>query len=512
MGGLSLAMALIDNLCAMERVREAYWRRYPQTSPTKLRWRAITTRHWFHVLPAESVLEIGAGSGLWTEHLTEVLRGESPVTAAVFNANLAAEARARELPATTVVHVEDLGHDLLEDGFDYVVGTAILCHDRYAEHLRWMIRLLKPGGRLLFFEANFWNVQVFAKTVVPAIGRRTGNARCQVGMRRFRLMQTLSRQGFTEIEITPYDIVHPRTPKALIPAVQAGAFVLEHAPIVREACGTLYISGKKPGDEAARRPRPNLAEYRELAGSVSVVVPCRDEEMNVPGLVRALTDAYDDYLKEIIIVDDSSDDATAATTRALGDRDPRVRLLERDPPGGVGRALRDGYAAATGDLILSMDCDFQVIVPELRDLFDAIAAGREGAIGSRFSHDSILVHYPFAKIVANRAFHVIARLALRRPLRDISNNLKLYRADLLRELEIRRPDFAANVETGLKPLLAGHDIVEVPISWIDRSDDMGTSSFRLARLAPSYLRSLADLLRDGVPAPRDAGRVVQTTK
>jgi len=495
-------MALIDNLREMERTRESYWRRYPQTSPTKLRWRAITVRHWFHVLPTESVLEIGAGSGLWTQPLTDVLRAESPVTAAVFNADLAEEARARALPATTVTHVADLARDLPENAFDYVVGTAILCHDRYAEHLRWLMQLLKPGGRILFFEANFWNAQVLVKSLVPAVGRRAGNARCQIGMRRFRLMQALSQQGFTEIEITPYDIVHPRTPKALIPAVQSSAFVLEHAPIVREACGTLYIAGKKPGDEAARRPRPNLAEHRSLARSTSVVVPCRNEEMNVPGLVQALTDAYDEYLKEILIVDDSSNDATARTTRALGEQDPRIRLLAREPPGGVGRALRDGYAAATGDLILSMDCDFRLIVPELRDLFDAVAAGREGAIGSRFSHDSILVHYPFAKVVANRGFHLLARLALRRPLRDISNNLKLYRADILRDLEITRPDFAANVETGLKPLLAGHDIVEVPISWIDRSDEMGTSSFRLARLAPSYVLSLLGVLRNGASPAR----------
>ena len=209
-------MALIDNLREMERTREAYWRRYPQSSPTKLRWRAITVRHWFHVLPTESVLEIGAGSGLWTEHLTDVLRGESPVTAAVFNPDLAQEARSRGLAATTVAEVADLARDLPENAFDYVVGTAILCHDRYGEHLRWLMRLLKPGGRLLFFEANFWNAQVLVKSVVPAIGRRAGNARCQVGMRRFRLMQVLSQQGFTEIEITPYDIVHPRTPKALI--------------------------------------------------------------------------------------------------------------------------------------------------------------------------------------------------------------------------------------------------------------------------------------------------------
>lgn len=139
-------MSLIENLVEMERGRERYWTRHPNTSPTKLRWRAVTVRHWFHVLPTETVLEIGAGSGLWTAHLTDVLRGENPITAAVFDEALAEQARARNLPSTTVEHVRDLERDLPAESFDYVVGTAILCHDRYAENLRSLHRLLKPGG------------------------------------------------------------------------------------------------------------------------------------------------------------------------------------------------------------------------------------------------------------------------------------------------------------------------------------------------------------------------------
>ena len=67
-------MSVEDNLSAMERSREAYWRRHPNTSPFKLRWRALTVRHSFRMLPGASILELGAGSGLSTEHLASVLR------------------------------------------------------------------------------------------------------------------------------------------------------------------------------------------------------------------------------------------------------------------------------------------------------------------------------------------------------------------------------------------------------------------------------------------------------
>jgi hypothetical protein len=381
------------------------------------------------------------------------------------------------------------------ESFDYVVGTAILCHDRYRENLRLIHRLLKPGGELLFFEANYWNPQVLAKSVVPAIGRLAGNARCQVGLRKYRMMKAASHEGFTDIEIVPYDIVHARTPARLIPAIQQTAFVLEHVPGLREACGTLYIWARKPPAEERRRRLVNLAHHEGLRRSTSVVVPCHNEETNVPRLVTGLREAYGDYIAEIIIVNDPGEDRTASVTRGLAAEDPRVRLVERRPPAGVGLALRDGYREARGDFILSMDCDFHRIIPELRDLFDAVAAGHDGAIGSRFSHESVLINYPFAKIIANRAFHVLVRLVLRQPVRDVSNNLKLYRADILKGLELRRPDFGANAETGLRPIVAGHDIREVPVSWIGRTDDMGKSDFRIFRFAPSYARAVADLLR-----------------
>ena len=170
--------------------------------------------------------------------------------------------------------------------------------------------------------------------------------------------------------------------------------------------------------------------------------------------------------------------------------EPRVRLIAGGPPNGVGRALRDGYAAATGRYILTMDCDFVLLVPELRDLFDRVAAGRDGAIGSRFSYESVLINYPFFKILCNRAFHLLVKLTLLGRVRDVSNNLKLYRADILKTLDIEEPHFAANMETGLKPLLAGYDVEEVPVSWINRTVGMGASSFRIVRVAPGYFGAL----------------------
>jgi dolichol-phosphate mannosyltransferase len=478
-------MLLEQNIREMELSREAHWSRSPNTSAIKLHWRACQVRHCFHVLPGETILELGAGTGLWTEQLTSVLRGENPITAAVFDDELHQTALAKGLPNTEFVRIADLS-ELPAGCFDYVVGTETLCHDQYPQNLDSIYRLLKPGGQFLFFEANRWNPLTFLKNSIRPIGRWAGDARCQVGLSSYKLMQIASQQGFANIEIAPFDIVPSMTPRSLIRSIQSVAFILEHAPVIRHLCGTVFIWARKPGDEEARRPRVSLAKHRELFGSISVVVPCHNEQMNIGPLAEKLIQTYGDYIHEIIVVNDNSTDNTAAVAREISIFEPRVKLLDRKPPNGVGRALRDGYAASTGRYVLTMDSDFVQIVPELRDLFDVIAAGHDGAIGSRFTHESIMLNYAFPKIISNRGFHALVNLLLPVRVRDISNNLKLCRAEILKELEIEDPGFAANAETGLKPLLAGFDIQEVPISWINRTTAMGSSTFRINRVAPHY--------------------------
>ncbi|MGB7436235.1 MAG: glycosyltransferase [Candidatus Acidiferrum sp.] len=493
-------MILEQNLRAMEQSREAYWLRYPATSPTKLRWRALTFRHSFHVLPGETILELGAGSGLWTGHVADVLRNENPITGAVFNRELLKQSTR---PNVRFQLVENLLRDLPAESFDYVIGTAILSHKEHENNVRALYRLLKPGGQLLFFEANYWNPQVAVKNAIPWLGHKMGNAGCQTGLRKYKLMKMASRQGFAEIDVIPYDIIHPRTPRSLVHGLQSISFIAEHTPGVREMCGTLYIRARKPGG-SAKRPSVNLAVHPEFLRSVSFVVPCHNEEMNIPQLVESILGYYDAYVHEILIVNDNSTDGTREIAEQIAARDPRIKVLNRQPPNGVGRALREGFAAASGSYILTMDCDFLEILPEFRDLFDAVTEGHDGAIGSRFSHESLLINYPFFKILCNRGFHLLANLLLPLHVRDTSNNLKLYKTEILRSINIEEDHFAPNAETGLKPLLAGYNIKEVPISWINRTIDMGKSSFRIVNAAPGYSKALLKLL-----AARNRKRVVR---
>jgi SAM-dependent methyltransferase len=476
------AARLSCTLQELELHREERWKRGGKAAEIKLHWRAVAIQHMLHIVPGETILELGAGSGLLTQQIESLLNGENSLTSVVFSQELLAQAAQRSLPGVNLLSGDSL-NALPSAQFDYVIGSGMLWHSGFTDCLRWICDRLKPGGQMLFFEPNFyWPSRHFNE-----MRSRPNQIKNHILEDR-RVLSACEDAGFEDVNLTPHDIVSSHLGARLMTRLQAKAVLLEHMPVVNHACASMCVLARKRGERV--KLEPNLADQRGLYGAVSVVVPAHNEAANIANLVRRLLRSYGPYIHEIIIVNDSSIDGTAEVADRLAAREPRVRLINRSKPNGVGLALKDGFRAATGRYILSMDCDFVEILPQFRSLFRAVAEGHDGAIGSRFSHESILVNYPFAKLLFNRLCHLLIKLFLVDSARDLSNNLKLYRSEILKDLEISSRHFSANLETGLKPLLAGYDIVEVPISWINRTSEMGSSTFNLWRVGFGYVRTL----------------------
>ncbi len=471
----------------IERSREKRLQNPSSHLSARLRRRAFWVAKSLPVLPGQRILELGAGGGIWTEHLAAVLDGQSLLSAAVFNRDLADVTQSKNLPNTEFICIDDIRSDFPPECFDCVVGTDILTDELWPSTLGFVYRCLKPGGQFLFFARNASNPLARMRKVVSGFRKRKESDGLQQAISSQDCIDEAVRRGFDGVEFDLSEVISP-----LEGAVgHAIGLILERAPVTGRFSSVVSLRGAKPGSMTHQGGSPaSLAMHPQLFGAVSVVVPCHNEDVNIERLVSTLVGMYDAYLHEIVIVDDNSSDHTAEVAAAVACEEPRVKLVERNPPGGVGRALRDGYAAATGKYILSIDCDFITIASEFRGLFDAVAEGYDGAIGSRFSSESALVRYPFFKILCNRGYHLLLNLLLGRRVRDISNNLKLYRAEILKGLDIEEPRFAANVETGLKPLLLNYRIREVPASWINRTADMGKSSFNLLKVGPDYLKVL----------------------
>ena len=484
-------MTLTETLAERERSRLVYWKESDYFLSLRLNWRAQMARNLFHLLPGETLLELGCGDARWSQKISAVNHDTNPICAATFDPECHKTLQRQNLPENIEPILLNSFPGTLENRkFDYVVAWHMLPSENYSQFLLNVKRFLKPGGKFLLFEPNPWNPYYQMRKTIAQLLRVKKFKGKRAAFNRIQMMSILSEIGFTGIKILPYDFLFPPIPKFMQWPMQNLSLILENTPYLRNFSGDLYLHGLNPPSEDWEKPKVNLARHASLNKRVSVVVPCHNEEANILPLVQSLKGYYDDYLHEIVLVDDNSRDQTAQVVEQLSQKDSRIKLVCRSMPNGVGRALRDGLAAASGDFILLMDCDFQHILPELTSLFEAADQGADVAIGSRFSRNSVLLNYPFTKILANRTFHILARVLFRKDLRDLTNNLKLMRQEVARNIHLESDDFAANAETGLQPLLLGYKVVEVPISWINRSVDMGFSSFNLNSTGPNYLKVL----------------------
>jgi dolichol-phosphate mannosyltransferase len=474
----------VDTLVATLAVRETYrdeqWRERDPIISDRLLWRAQTFRHTVHLLPGLTILELGCGEGRMTRALRRVSRGENPITAVSFQPVL--EYPEDLLAAVEFLRTTELPGPLAGRRFDCIIAMDLLDRSNSSEFLEIVYELLAPGGEMVFYESNPWNPVHKLRRVLPWLG---ANSDPRNLINRPGLYELLSEIGFVRIYAVFNDFVFAPLTRPLIWFLRNLSILLENAPLLRRMAGSILVHAQKPPRQKERRDL-SLCTHRSLYHAVSVVIPCHNEEMNVRPLVERLLGHYGDYIHEIIAVNDNSTDRTAEVLTELASRDARIKPIHRNPPNGVGLAIAHGLAAATGRYVLTMDCDFQHLLPEFRELFDRAAAGCDVVIGSRFSRHSVLLNYPFSKIFANRAFHGLATLVLGRRIRDVTNNLKIMRREVVADLRLRQSGFAVNAETGLQPILMGYRVEQVPISWINRTPGMGTSSFRLMRVGGGY--------------------------
>jgi len=192
--------------------------------------------------PATRVLEIGCGTGMFTEMFAQ---SGCSIVAVDISGDLLEKARLRNLPEDRVSFVNKRFEECAIDGpFDAVIGSSVLHHLEVEAALSKIFELLKPGGILSFAEPNMLNPQIFAERKFRRFFPRISAD--ETAFVRTPLKKTLSDIGFHDISIVPFDWLHPAVPKKLIPAVSATGRVLEKVPLVREFSGSLHILANRP--------------------------------------------------------------------------------------------------------------------------------------------------------------------------------------------------------------------------------------------------------------------------
>jgi glycosyltransferase involved in cell wall biosynthesis len=205
---------------------------------------------------------------------------------------------------------------------------------------------------------------------------------------------------------------------------------------------------------------------------LSIVIPCYNEAKTIRQIVDRVRAAPIDQ-KEIIIVDDCSRDGTRDLLRT--EIAPLVdKVIYHEVNRGKGAALRTGFAAATGDIVLVQDADLEYDPREYPKLIKPILDGRADVVfGSRFmGSDAHRVVY-FWHMVGNKFLTLCSNMFTNLNVTDMETCYKAFRRDVLQKIVIEEDRFGFEPEITAKVARLRVPIYEVGIGYYGRTYEEG---------------------------------------
>jgi len=205
-----------------------------------------------------------------------------------------------------------------------------------------------------------------------------------------------------------------------------------------------------------------------------VCLPTYNERENLDPMVRALGEQIDTDRDRVLVIDDNSPDGTGAIADELQAELPWVEVLHRKGKEGLGKAYLAGFhhALAEGaELVLEIDCDFSHDPKEVPHLIATCEAGADLALGSRWVDGGGTVNWGRGRMLVSRGGSFYARTILGVHVRDLTGGFKCFRRTVLETIDldaIGAKGYGFQIETTYRALRAGFEVVEIPITFVDR--------------------------------------------
>jgi len=214
---------------------------------------------------------------------------------------------------------------------------------------------------------------------------------------------------------------------------------------------------------------------------LSVIMPAFNERSTIAEILRRVCDVPLD--KEIVVIDDGSTDGTlgelekiglpgsgtSVTRQGAGGTTNEIRLLVHTRNQGKGVSIRDGIAAATGDIIIIQDADLEYDPADYQKLIEPILDGRADVVyGSRFTGSTRRVLF-FWHSVGNHLLTFLSNMFTNINLTDMETCYKACRAEVVKNMPLRSQRFGIEPELTAKFARMRARIYEVPISYAGRS-------------------------------------------
>ena len=217
--------------------------------------------------------------------------------------------------------------------------------------------------------------------------------------------------------------------------------------------------------------------------TVSLVIPARNEARNLAAVLRVVPPR----VGEVILVDGRSTDVTKLMAQSCR---PDIRIISEDPPG-KGHALRAGFAAARGDIIVAMDADGSMAPEEIPNFVYFLEHGFDFVKGSRFVAGGGSLDLTPVRRVGNRALLAVANTLFQTKLTDLCYGYFAFYRKYLDHLDLMSSGFEIETELTIRAVLAGLRIAEIPSMEMPRRS--GRSSLRSF---PDGARVLRTILRE----------------
>jgi dolichol-phosphate mannosyltransferase len=225
-------------------------------------------------------------------------------------------------------------------------------------------------------------------------------------------------------------------------------------------------------------------------GRVAVIVPTYNERANLEQIASRLRTAVPDA--DLLIVDDNSPDGTGEAADKLAAGDARIHVLHRPAKAGLGSAYIAGFRWALErdyGVLVEIDADGSHQPQELPALLAALEAGADLVIGSRYVPGGTVLNWPKSREVLSRGGNTYARVLLGIKVRDATGGYRAFRATALRQVgldEVESQGYCFQIDLALRVIRAGLTVVEVPITFVERTQ--GASKMSRAVVAEALWR------------------------
>jgi dolichol-phosphate mannosyltransferase len=225
-----------------------------------------------------------------------------------------------------------------------------------------------------------------------------------------------------------------------------------------------------------------------------VIIPTYDERENLPLIVGRVHHALPDV--HVLVVDDGSPDGTGELADELALADPdRIHVMHRGGKAGLGAAYLAGFAWGLNreySVLVEMDADGSHAPEQLHRLLDAIDAGADLAIGSRYVTGGAVRNWPRRRLMLSKTANTYSRLLLGVDVHDITAGYRAYRREVLEKIDLAAVDskgYCFQIDLTWRTINHGFVVVEVPITFTERElgmSKMSGSNIREALVKVAY--------------------------